>query len=103
MLKKVIILFILLAILFVLVKYQASAPVNNTSIKSDGTNKYTTIEYKITKIKDNHYYGKNDNGTEIIFSAKKVTSDAMIHIDDEVICYFNKNNLGKGLVKVEKK
>ena len=34
---------------------------------------------------------------------KTSSSDDKIQVDDEVICYFQKDNFGKGLVKVEKK
>ena len=61
------------------------------------------MEYKISKINGNQYYGKGDDGTEIHFSAKSILSDDKIQVHDEVIGYFEKNNLGKGLVKVEKK
>ena len=60
------------------------------------------MEYKISKINGNQYYGKGDDGTEIHFSAKSILSDDKIQVHDEVIGYFEKNNLGKGLVKVEK-
>jgi hypothetical protein len=105
MFKKAIILVMLLSILLVLVlvKTHTVAPVNNTNTKSNDSSVYTTVEYKITNIKGNQYYGKSDDGTEIRFSDKNILSDDKIQVHDEVICYFEKNNLGKGLVKVEKK
>ena len=40
---------------------------------------------------------------QISFFSKSILSDDKIQVHDEVIGYFEKNNLGKGLVKVEKK
>ena len=90
-------------LVLVLVKAHTSAPVNNTITKSNDSSEYTTVEYKISNINGNQYYGKGDDGTEIHFSAKNILSGDKIQVHDEVICYFEKNNLGKGLVKVEKK
>ena len=105
MLKKVIILVILSSILLVLVLVRAhtAAPVNNTSTLSNDSAGYITMEYKISHINGNQYYGKGDDGTEIHFSVKSILSDDKIQVHDEVIGYFEKNNLGKGLIKVEKK
>jgi hypothetical protein len=103
MIKRIIILVVLSSVLLVLVRYQSSTPVNNTSIKSDDSSKYTTIVYTISKIKGNQYYGKRSNGNEIIFSATNISSGENIQVNDKVICYFDKNNLGEGLVKVVKK
>jgi hypothetical protein len=105
MFKRVIILVVLSSILLVLVVVRAhtAAPVNNTSPKSNGSSGYITMEYKISDINGNQYYGKSDNGTGISFSADSIHSGDKIHVHDEVICYFEKSNLGKGLVKVEKK
>ncbi|WP_223593920.1 hypothetical protein [Neobacillus bataviensis] len=102
MLKRVVILAILSSILIVLVlvKSHSVAPVDKTSTNSA---EYTTLEYKISEIKGNQYYGKSDDGTGIQFSADKIVSSDKINVDDEVICYFEKDNLGKGIVKVEKK
>lgn len=105
MIKRVIILLVLSSILIalVLVKDHTSAPVNNTITKNNASSEYTTVEYKISKIKGKQYYGKSDDGTDIIFSSKNILSGDKIRVHDVVICYFDKNNLGKGLVKVEKK
>ena len=105
MFKKAIILVMLLTILLalVLVRAHTAAPVNNASTKSNDSAEYTKMEYKISNINGNQYYGKGDDGTEIHFSAKSILSDDKIQVHDEVIGYFEKNNLGKGLVKVEKK
>ena len=105
MFKKVIILVMLSSILLVLVLVRAhtTAPVNNTSTFSNDSAGYTTLEYKISNINGNQYYGKGDDGTEIHFSDKSILSDDKIQVHDVVIGYFEKNNLGKGLVKVEKK
>jgi hypothetical protein len=105
MFKRVIILVVLSSILLVLVLVRAhsTAPVSNTNTKSNGSSGYTTAEYKISNINGNQYYGKGDDGTKIRFSAKNILSGDKIQVHDEVICYFEKNNLGKGLVKVEKK
>ncbi|MEH7131203.1 hypothetical protein V7103_23795 [Neobacillus drentensis] len=105
MFKRVIILLVLSSVLIalVLVKDHASAPVNHTITKSNGSTNYTMVEYKISKIKGNQYYGKNEDGTDIIFSSKNILSGDKIRVHDVVICYFEKDNLGKGLAKVEKK
>ena len=105
MLKKVIILVMLSSILLVLVMVRAHtvAPVNNTSTLSNDSAGYITMEYKISHINGNQYYGKGDDGTEIHFSDKSILSDDKIQVHDVVIGYFEKNNLGKGLIKVEKK
>ncbi|MGG1677934.1 hypothetical protein ACIFOT_19545 [Neobacillus sp. NRS-1170] len=102
MLKRVVILGILSSILIILVliKSHSVAPVDNTSTNSEN---YTTLEYKISEIKGDQYYGKSEDGTGIQFSADKIVSGDKINVDDEVICYFEKDNLGKGIVKVEKK
>jgi hypothetical protein len=105
MFKRVIILVVLSSILLVLVLVRAhsTAPVSNTNTKSNGSTGYTTAEYKISNINGNQYYGKGDDGTKIRFYAKNILSGDKIQVHDEVICYFEKNDLGKGLVKVEKK
>ncbi|MCM2532221.1 hypothetical protein NDK43_07170 [Neobacillus pocheonensis] len=105
MIKRVIILVVLSSFLFalVLVKSHTAAPVTNSSTKSNGSSGYITLEYTISNINDNQYYGKGDDGTGIHFSAKNILSGEKIQVHDAVICYFDKNNLGKGLVKVEKK
>ncbi|WP_045516620.1 hypothetical protein [Neobacillus niacini] len=102
MLKRMIILGMLTAILLVLflVKTQTTAPVSNLS---NDSSEYKTVEYKITKIKDDQYYGQSDDGTKIVFSAESIDSGDKIQVNDEVICYFEKDNIGKGLVKIEKK
>jgi len=103
MIKRTVILVVLSIILIGLVRFNSTSGVNNTGNHSDGSSKYTKIEYKINNIKGNQYYGKSDNGNEIIFSEENIKSAGKIHIHDVVICYFDKNNLGKGLIKVEKK
>ena len=105
MLKKVIILVMLSSILVVLVLVRAHtvAPVNNTSTLSNDSAGYITMEDKISHINGNQYYGKGDDGTEIHFSDKSILSDDKIQVHDVVIGYFEKNNLGKGLIKVERK
>ncbi|PFP25888.1 hypothetical protein COJ96_19215 [Bacillus sp. AFS073361] len=105
MFKRVIILLVLSSILLalVLVRNHTSAPVNDSISNNQVSSKYTTVEYKITKIKGNQYYGKSEDGTDIIFSSKNILSGEKIQIHEVVICYFDKNNLGNGLVKVEKK
>jgi hypothetical protein len=99
MFKKMIFLIVLSSILLALVLFKANTadPVNGSS------SSYTMVEYKITDIKGDQYYGKGDDGTEISFSDKNISSGDKIQVDDVVICYFQKDNFGKGLVKVEKK
>ena len=103
MFKRVIILVVLSSILLALVfiRDQNVAPIN-TSTKSNSSPGFITVEYKISNINGNQYYGKSDDGTEIHFSSKKILSGVKIQVHDKVICYFEKNNLGKGLIKVEK-
>jgi hypothetical protein len=103
MFKRVIILVVLSTILLALVfiRDHKVAPIN-TSTKSNSSSGLTTVEYKISNINGNQYYGKSDDGTEIQFSSKKILSGDKIQVHDKVICYFEKNNLGKGLVRVEK-
>ena len=102
MLKKIIILGILVSILTVLmiVKSQTSTPVTNLD---NETSEYKTVEYKISQIKEDQFYGESEDGTKIEFSAESITSSEKIQVGDVVICYFEKDNVGKGLVKVEKK
>jgi hypothetical protein len=105
MLKKAVILVMLACILLalILVRFHTSAPANQTTIKLNNSSEYTLLEYQITNISDNQYYGKGKEGTQIVFSKEKIISDDGIQVNDVVICYFEKNNLGKGIVKVEKK
>jgi hypothetical protein len=105
MFKRLTILMVLASILLALVLYKGNTnePVNNTSPKINSASGYSTVEYKITKIKDDQYFGESDDGTEIIFSATNIVSGDKIQVHDVVICYFEKDNLGKGVVKVEKK
>jgi hypothetical protein len=102
MFKKIIILGILVSILLVLViiKSQTSTPVTNPA---DETSEFKTVEYKISQIKEDEYYGQSDDGTKIVFSAESIDSNEVIQVGDIVICYFEKDNVGKGLVKVQKK
>lgn len=102
MVKRIIILGILASILVVLllVKSQTTVPVSN---QSNDSSEYKTVEYKISKIKGNLYHGQSDDGTKIVFSAESIDSSEKIKVDDVVICYFEKDNFGKGIVKVEKK
>jgi hypothetical protein len=103
MLKRIIVLAILLTILFVLffVKAQTNSPVMIN--QGNDSSEYKIVEYKITEIIENQYYGKNEDGTKIVFSAEKIDSSVKIQVDDVVIVFFEKDNVGKGLVKVEKK
>jgi ABC-type transport system involved in multi-copper enzyme maturation permease subunit len=102
MFKKIIILGILVSILLVLViiKSQTSTPVTNPA---DEISEFKTVEYKISQIKEDEYYGQSDDGTKIVFSADSIDSNEVIKVGDIVICYFEKDNVGKGLVKVQKK
>ncbi|MDR7002136.1 hypothetical protein [Neobacillus niacini] len=105
MFKRAIILVVLSSILVALifVKDHTANPVTNTLSKNNDSSMYITKVYKISKIKGENYYGKGADGTGIRFSYKTIVSGEKIKVDDEVICYFEKNNLGKGIVKVEKK
>jgi hypothetical protein len=102
MLKRVIVLAILLSILFVLfiVKSQTNTPVSN---QGNVSSEYKIEEYKITEISGDQYYGKSADGTKIVFSAESIDSSIKIQVEDVVLVYFEKDNVGKGLVKVEKK
>ena len=102
MLKRMIILGTLSIILvvLVLVKSQTTSTVTNDN---NDSSEYVTIEYTISKITENQYYGESDDGKEIIFSAGSIESGEKFQVDDVVICYFERDNFGKGIVKVEKK
>lgn len=104
MFKRVIILVLLSSFLVGLLFFKShfSAPVNNSS-KNIDSSEYITYEYKITKIEDDQYHGKNEEGKEIIFSAGSISSGETIQVEDVVICYFEKGNIANGIVKVEKK
>jgi hypothetical protein len=54
-------------------------------------------------MKDDQFYGQSDDGTKIVFSAESIDTSEKIQVGDVVKCYFEKDNVGKGLVKVEKK
>lgn len=104
--KKVMILGVLSSVLIVLVlvRVHSVAPViNNTNTKNNGSVEYTTVEYTITNIKGKQYSAKGVDGTEIYFSAKNIPSGDKIHVHDEVLLFFEKNNIGNGVIKVEKK
>lgn len=96
MLKKVIILVILSAVLVTLLIIKSNKEDNDPS-------NFIMIEYEITEINEDQYYGKADDGTQIRFSNKDIIVANGIQVQDIVICYFEKGNIGKGLVKVEKK
>lgn len=102
MFKRIIILGVLSSILLVLVfvKSQTAAPVTN---QNDVSSEYTTTEYTISKINGDQYYGISEDGTKIVFSAESIDSGENIQVDDQVLCYFEKGNIGKGIIKVEKK
>jgi hypothetical protein len=96
----VIILVVLPSILFelVLVRAHTFSPVNNTSTNSNDSSGYTTWNIRLATLMGNQYYSKGDDGTRMHFSAKNILSDKKIHVHDKVIVYFDKNNLGKGLI-----
>jgi hypothetical protein len=102
MVKKIIILGVLISILFVLVIIKSQTTIPATKQNNESSN-YTTVEYKITKIVEDEYYGLSEDGTKIVFSADSVDMDDNIQVNDQVVCYFEKDNIGKGLIKVEKK
>jgi hypothetical protein len=102
MVKKIIILGVLISILFVLVIIKSQTTIPATKQNNESSN-YTTVEYKITKIVEDQYYGLSEDGTKIVFSADNVDMDDNIQVNDQVVCYFEKDNIGKGLIKVEKK
>jgi hypothetical protein len=102
MYKKIIILGILVSILTVLmiIKSHTSTPVTT---QDNENSEYKMVEYKISQIKEDQFYGQSEDGTKIEFSAESITSSEKIQVGDVVICFFEKDNFGKGLVKVEKK
>jgi hypothetical protein len=102
MLKRMIILGALSIILIVLVLIKSQTTSTVTKLNNDSS-EYIMIEYTISKIKENQYYGESDDGTEIIFSAESIVSGDTIQVNDVVICYFERDNFGKGIVKVKKK
>ncbi|MEH7255297.1 hypothetical protein V7111_24625, partial [Neobacillus niacini] len=90
----------IILVVLVIVKSQTTS----TVIKpNNDSSEYITREYKISKIKENQYYGERDDGTEIIFTGDSIVSGDNIQVDDVVICYFERDNFGKGIVKVKKK
>jgi hypothetical protein len=105
MFKRMIILAVLSVILAVLIfiKPHSVSPDNSSNTKSNTSTGYTTIEYTITKISGKQYYGEADDGKRIHFSGDNIPPGENIQVHDKVVCYFEKNNLGKGIVKVEKK
>lgn len=105
MFKRIIILVALSSILLtlVVVKNQTASPVHKTNTEIEDPSWYKTVEYEITKIEGDQYYGINKEGKQIIFSAETISSGEKIQVNDKVLCYFEKDNLGKGIVKVEKK
>jgi hypothetical protein len=103
MFRRVILFVVLLAILVTLIVIKVYPTASDHNRNSNDAVEYNTQEYKITNIKGDQYYGIGDNGAQINFSAEKIVSDHKIQVNDMVICYFEKNDLGKGLVKVEKK
>ncbi|WML39619.1 hypothetical protein RCG19_20975 [Neobacillus sp. OS1-2] len=105
MFKRIMILGVLSLVLLILIllKNHTVAPVTSPNTKNNDSVEYITEEYSISKIEGIRYYGKRNDGTEIIFSTQKIVSDEKIKVDDVVICYFEKGNLGKGLIKVKKK
>lgn len=91
-------------IVLVLARVHSVAPViKNTNTKNNDFVEYTTVEYTITSIKGRQYTAKGVDGTEINFSAKNIPSGKKIQVHDKVLIYFEKNNIGKGVIKVEKK
>jgi hypothetical protein len=96
MFKRLVILVILSSILIALV-------VINSHKTNNDSSKYTMVEYEITEIDGDYYYGEGNNGTQIQFSSEKIVSDKKVEVHDVVICFFEKDNLAKGLIKVEKK
>jgi hypothetical protein len=102
MLKRMIILGALSIFLIVLVLIKSQNTSTVTKLNNDSS-EYIMIEYTISKIKENQYYGERDDGTEIIFSAESIVSGDNIQVNDVVICYFERDNFGKGIVKVKKK
>ncbi|KAA6451618.1 hypothetical protein P4U97_15425 [Bacillus swezeyi] len=70
---------------------------------SSGEKNYTIHQYKITKIDGTEYHGMADNGTKIIFDAKKLDQDLSdIKEGDKVKAYFSNSNRIDGLIKVVK-
>ncbi|CAM3726559.1 hypothetical protein [Mesobacillus zeae] len=105
MLKRLIILISLLAVLLLLVQFSGSKPTGGLPAerdKSDST-QYITKEYTITEIEGETYFGKAKDGTGISFNGGVIESGDAVKKDDPVICYFEKNNAGRGIVKVERK
>lgn len=100
--KRIIILGVLSTLLIVLIFVKSQSTASPVAKLRDDSSEYTTVEYKISKIKGNEYFGKSENGTEIIFSAKNIVPGDEIEVGDVVLCYFEKGNFGKGIIKVEK-
>ncbi|WP_071459764.1 hypothetical protein [Bacillus massilinigeriensis] len=105
MVKRLIILLSLLGVLFLLVEYNGSKPAVGIPVEEekDGSTKYITKEYTISKIEGTTYLGKANDGTGISFNGNVIIPGNNIEKNDKVICYFEKGNAGRGIVKVEEK
>lgn len=105
MLKKIMALIVLSSLLLGLIwlKSNTALSVTNILVPADDSPEYKMVEYKIININGNEYHGKAEDGAEIHFSAEKIPSDYTILVEDEIICYFQKDALADGVVKVVKK
>ncbi|MGD6858320.1 hypothetical protein [Bacillus infantis] len=102
MAKRLILLSLLSAVLFVLISsfdFDAKKTNANVEEKKD----YVSFEYKITKVEEGTYYGKSADGLGISFTLDDLDQNIIIKKEDTVVCYFEKDNMRDGLVRVEKK
>ncbi|MBD1379170.1 hypothetical protein [Metabacillus arenae] len=57
--------------------------------------------YTVTQINGSEYYGEASDGTGIYFTSENIQSSE-INVNDQIIAFFEPENIVDGLVKVEK-
>ncbi|MBT2755208.1 hypothetical protein [Mesobacillus foraminis] len=99
---RLVVLSILTVLLGVLIYINFSSP-NSKEVFNDQEKEYSTREYVITRIDEDGYYGKSEDGQKIYFKKEKVESGQNLKVNDPIIVYFEKDGRVDGLVKVEEK
>lgn len=99
---RLVVLSILTVLLGVLIYVKFSYP-QSTEVFNNQQKEYSTHEYVITKIDQDGYYGKSEDGKKIYFTKEKVDSGQKLKVKDTIIVYFEKGERVDGLVKVEEK
>lgn len=106
---KIIFLFILVGILFmltiILLDPFPKEETKKAAVNSDTLDSYKTLTYIITEIDGNQYYGESlDGRTKINFHRDRVKypiTDS-IHVNDKILAYVESVNHIDGIIKVEK-